>query len=337
MSAAAVHPIGPDQAASRLASPDACERHSPLGDAPLLVVDLRAGCDDADARALWAGLPQLPCPAVALASTRTRATDAFDVVVPDEAALVPLAQAVATAPRAAGTLAQVLRRIPVLDLEGGLTLESLAYASLQAGPEFVAWREANPPRAPAPDAEPAVRTERTGDRLRITLHRPAVRNAFSAAMRDALVDALRVAALDPSLRSVVLDGAGPAFCAGGDLHEFGTRPDPATAHAVRSTRSAARWLARCAGRVRAEVHGACVGAGTELPAFAARVHAREDAFFQLPELAMGLVPGAGGTVSLTRRIGRQRTAWLALSGQRLPAPQALAWGLVDALAPASGG
>ncbi|MGH7287034.1 MAG: enoyl-CoA hydratase/isomerase family protein, partial [Myxococcota bacterium] len=56
------------------------------------------------------------------------------------------------------------------------------------------------------------------------------------------------------------------------------------------------------------------------------------AFFVLPEVGMGLVPGAGGTVSLPRRIGRQRTAWLALSGRRLPAEEARALGLVDEIA-----
>ena len=61
----------------------------------------------------------------------------------------------------------------------------------------------------------------------------------------------------------------------------------------------------------------CLGAGVELPAFAARVVAHANTSFALPELEMGLVPGAGGTVSLPRRIGRQRTAWLALTGQRL--------------------
>jgi enoyl-CoA hydratase/carnithine racemase len=61
------------------------------------------------------------------------------------------------------------------------------------------------------------------------------------------------------------------------------------------------------------------------------VSAAPDAFFELPELAMGLVPGAGGTASLPRRIGRQRTAWLALSGERIDARTALRWGLVDAI------
>jgi enoyl-CoA hydratase/carnithine racemase len=61
------------------------------------------------------------------------------------------------------------------------------------------------------------------------------------------------------------------------------------------------------------------------------VVASEDAWFQLPELSMGLIPGAGGTLSLPRRIGRQRTAWLALSGARLDAATALRWRLVDAI------
>jgi enoyl-CoA hydratase/carnithine racemase len=69
----------------------------------------------------------------------------------------------------------------------------------------------------------------------------------------------------------------------------------------------------------------------ELPAFARRVVARPDARFWLPEVAMGLVPGAGGTVSIPRRIGRQRTALLALTGTAIDATTALEWGLVDAV------
>ncbi len=72
-----------------------------------------------------------------------------------------------------------------------------------------------------------------------------------------------------------------------------------------------------------------MGAGIELAAFARQVAAREDAFFQLPEVAMGLVPGAGGTVSIPQRIGRQRTAYLALSGLRVDADIAHRWGLID--------
>jgi enoyl-CoA hydratase/carnithine racemase len=172
-------------------------------------------------------------------------------------------------------------------------------------------------------------SRREHERLQVTLNRPDRHNAFSAEMRDGLVEALQVAALDPSIREIVIDGAGPSFCSGGDLNEFGTFPDPATAHAVRSTRNASRAIAACAERVQVRVHGICMGAGVELPAFAARVVAHADTSFALPELEMGLVPGAGGTVSLPRRIGRQRTAWLSLTGQRLDATRARDWGLVD--------
>jgi enoyl-CoA hydratase/carnithine racemase len=70
-----------------------------------------------------------------------------------------------------------------------------------------------------------------------------------------------------------------------------------------------------------------------MAAFAKRVIAAENAFFQLPELEMGVIPGAGGCVSIPRRIGRQRAAFMAISGRRINARTALAWGLVDAIDP----
>ena len=92
-----------------------------------------------------------------------------------------------------------------------------------------------------------------------------------------------------------------------------------TAHAVRSLRLPAAALLQCGERIEFHVHGACIGAGAELPAFAARVYAARDTYFQLPEIRLGLIPGAGGCVSLPRRIGRQRTAYMALSGERIEA------------------
>jgi enoyl-CoA hydratase/carnithine racemase len=84
-------------------------------------------------------------------------------------------------------------------------------------------------------------------------------------------------------------------------------------------------------RVTAFLHGACLGAGIELPAFADRVHATADTRIGLPEIGLGLMPGAGGTVSLPRRIGRWRTAFMALTGDPIGAQQALRWGLIDAI------
>ena len=118
---------------------------------------------------------------------------------------------------------------------------------------------------------------------------------MAAAMRDALVEALEVALADPGLQ-VRLRGAGRSFCSGGDLDEFGTAPDPVTAHEVRVEQSVGRRLHQLGDRLTVEVHGACVGAGTELAAFGARVVASGFTFFRLPEVSMGLIPGAGGTV-----------------------------------------
>ena len=74
------------------------------------------------------------------------------------------------------------------------------------------------------------------------------------------------------------------------------------------------------------------GPASSFPAFAGRVVARSDARFGLPEVGLGLIPGAGGTVSVTRRVGRHRAAYLALSGETIDASTALSWGLVDAIA-----
>jgi len=286
-------------------------------------------------------MPQIPSPTIALitcddpdglsADARAIATRA-DVVVTSNDHLAAIIDTITHAPLAAMTLVQLLRTSLDVDVHTGLIHESLAYSSLQGGPELARWLASHPaPATTAPDATSVVRVERNGTRLDLILDRPASHNAFSVRMRDALAEALAMVASDPTITQIVLRGRGPSFCSGGDLTEFGTAPDPATAHAVRSTRSIGRWLAEHAPRVQAEVHGACVGAGIELAAFANTVTANTNAYFQLPEVGMGLVPGAGGTVSLPRRIGRQRTAWLGLTCARLDAATAQAWGLVDAL------
>ena len=101
--------------------------------------------------------------------------------------------------------------------------------------------------------------------------------------------------------------------------------------AVTSGKARAPWrvIDRIASKVTVYAHGACVGAGTEIAAYAGRVVAAPDAFFALPEVRMGLVPDAGGSVSVPRRIGRWRAAWLMLTGDRLPAATAVRWGLAD--------
>ena len=219
----------------------------------------------------------------------------------------------------------VTEHLPVAD---ALVVESLAYSMLLGAGDFRAWRDRTPAR-PVPEKAEPVRLERDGDRLTVTLDVPERHNAFGRAVRDGLLAALDVVRLDATVREVRLVGAGPSFCSGGDLDEFGTARDPALAHATRLDASAGRAVHGLRARMRPVLHGACIGAGIEVPAFADRVLAREGAWFCLPELAFGLIPGAGGTVSLPRRIGRWRTACLALTGARLDLDTALAWGLVD--------
>ena len=252
-----------------------------------------------------------------------------------DAALSRLDEVIGRHPTAATVVVQLLRLSGGLSVADALVAESLAYSVLQAGPEHARWLAARRSR-PAPASarrpaagEPPVLVGRRDDELSVILNRPARRNAYSAEMRDALVDALGLAVADPSVGHVLLAGSGPCFSSGGDLDEFGTLDDPATAHTVRTSRNAGLRLAALAGRTTVSVQGPCYGAGVELPAFAGDVVARPGTTFTLPEMAMGLIPGAGGTVSIPRRIGRGRAAWLALSGVDLDLPTALAWGLVD--------
>jgi enoyl-CoA hydratase/carnithine racemase len=241
-----------------------------------------------------------------------------------------LRAAAAASPQATLALAQVLHASEQLDVSPALNVESFAYSTLLGGAEFRRWLASRPGRpVPPPGPEPAVLAERSGGVLRLTLNRPSRRNAYSREMRDALAEALLVPAMDPTIGHVVITGTGPSFCSGGDLDEFGTAPDTATAHFVRTSGGAAGLLHRIAGRTEVRVHGACVGAGIELPAFAGRVVADPGTTFRLPEVGMGLIPGAGGTVSIPRRIGRWRTMYLALSGTLLDASTALSWGLAD--------
>jgi Enoyl-CoA hydratase/isomerase len=231
---------------------------------------------------------------------------------------------IVNAPLAARSLAVLLRSIEGVPVEAGLAMESAVYSTLQAGPEFAVWRS-SASRSADTDDRVTVLLDRDVDDLVITLDRPARHNAISTRLRDELAAALAVPLSDHSIRSVFLRGNGPSFCSGGDLDEFGSRPDPATAHVTRLARSPARMIDALGDRITVDVDGATMGGGVEMAAFARRVRAAPDTRIALPEIGLGLIPGAGGTVSLSRRIGRQRTAALALSVQ-LPNPRRLTSG-----------
>jgi enoyl-CoA hydratase/carnithine racemase len=335
-----------------LGSPEVDERLSAAHGTPMAVVGL-GGAADVDPLMLRPRVDALNSVLVGVLHRGERASQAaaglLDVTlydesiteppshgvgVPDVGAAIDVLTANVTAhPLAAATLAVLLRGSGSLSVSLGLAAESAAYSTLQSGPEFATWLASRTPRNRAPAPDPVVLADRVEDLLHLTLNSPEIHNAFSRRMRDQLCELLRLADADPSITRLLVDGAGPSFCSGGFLDEFGQLPDPATAHVVRTTRSAARLMHRLADRTQVHLHGTVAGAGIELAAFAEVVVADPGTSISLPELSLGLIPGAGGTVSLPSRIGRQRTAWLGLSGAKIDASTAAAWGLVDVVQP----
>ena len=329
-----------DQLRQRLRIAASAEQLSPLFGCDCIVLDLRSARADE-----WMTLAQPfggpHCPVVA----HIRAGDGeqsdpglptwLDVACASHADLDAVVAATLASPMAALALVQLLRHNEHASVTDGLFAESLTYSTLQGGAVFSAWleqrRASRRERPHVADVLPLVRMDCDGARWLLTLNRPHARNAYSAGLRDALVEALQCVAEAQTPLAIVVRGSGPSFSAGGDLNEFGEARDGAVAHAIRSTRSAAQLIHQLRDRITFEVHGACIGAGIELPAFAHRIVAAPDSFFRLPEVAMGLIPGAGGTVSMLRRVGRLRLTQMALSGMRVDAPTALAWGLIDAI------
>jgi len=276
-------------------------------------------------------LSRLPCPSIALVAEPNQAK-AFDLIVESHDELARLETALRPNPIASTVLIQALRIIEQIDVQAGLVVESLAYATLQQGEEFRRWLAgiSRPSASSDRDGLPIQVSQRDGEQD-IVLNRPEARNEIDVAMRDALFEAFSRAALDPDLTRIRVSGAGDSFSVGGALRDFGQIDSAAAAHLIRSERLPARMLADHGQRYHFHLHGACVGAGIEMAAFAGRVTAEPNTFFRLPEVSMGLIAGAGGCVSITKRIGRQKAAWMMITGARVTAKTALGWGLIDAI------
>jgi len=346
-------PLSPAGLVASLSDPDWAEEAVTTAASPLTVVDVDV--DDGSAGHLPAAAPMhlpggsVPWRVIVGVAERARPEvppGVFDTLLcrgpalPGWTRVEDLDQALSSitrtcrrAPMSACVMAQLLRLNERLSTAEATLSESLAYSMLLAGPEFAAWLAERPPMTYRPGDEP-VEIGSDGDIVTITLNRPHVRNAYDSATRDRLVDVLRPLAALPSCPPVRLGGRGPSFCSGGDLSQFGTAADPVTAHRVRTSRLPGLLLQAVG--ATAWVHGSCVGAGIELPAFCPLVVAAPGTTFRLPEVPMGLVPGAGGTASILARIGRHRTAYMALSASEITARDALQWGLVDAVRPLPG-
>jgi 2-(1,2-epoxy-1,2-dihydrophenyl)acetyl-CoA isomerase len=180
-----------------------------------------------------------------------------------------------------------------------------------------------------------VLTARDGGVLTITLNRPDVYNAFNRALHAALHDAL-TEATDPTVRCVVVTGAGRGFCAGQDLKEFQTLPGSIADALEDSYHPNVRLVRSLEKPVIAAVNGAAAGAGLSF-ACACDVRVASDAASFVPGfIGIGLVPDAGGSWFLHRLLGFARAFEWMSSNRRLTAQEALDWGLVSEVIPAEG-
>ncbi|MBI4518142.1 MAG: enoyl-CoA hydratase/isomerase family protein [Deltaproteobacteria bacterium] len=179
-----------------------------------------------------------------------------------------------------------------------------------------------------PSSTPAVLYEKDGPVAIVSLNRPEVLNAYNVAMRDGLFEVLAAVRDDPEVRVMVLRGNGPAFSTGGDVREFGAAPSPVVARAVRFQRDVWGTLKALPQPTIAAVHGYAVGGGFEMALLCDICIAAADARFGLPETGLGMIPGVAGTQTATRLFGVGRALDLMLTGRRLSAKEALAFGLV---------
>jgi 2-(1,2-epoxy-1,2-dihydrophenyl)acetyl-CoA isomerase len=183
-------------------------------------------------------------------------------------------------------------------------------------------------------AEPPILLRRDGGVAHIRLNRPAVLNALDQAMVEALHEAVRGFATDPSPRCVVLSGVGRGFMAGGDIGLFhGPGAAAAIARLIEPFHAVLRMLAALPAPVLASLHGPVAGAGMSLAIAADLAIAAEDARLSLAYLRIGTSPDGGGTWALPRLVGLRRAIGIALLDETIDARAALDLGLVNRVVP----
>src|ERR1700741_3875401 len=175
-----------------------------------------------------------------------------------------------------------------------------------------------------------ILTETKGSILRVTVNRPAKKNAMTSAMYIALADVLNEAARDDEVSVVIWDAAGDSFSAGNDVEDFLKNP-PGPGESPQARLGNA--LLNLDKPVIAAVKGAAVGGGTTLLTHCDFVYASATAKFQLPFVNLGLVPEFGSSWSLPARAGHLRAAELIMLGLPFDARHAAEIGLVTRVVP----
>ncbi|MEM7224541.1 MAG: 3-hydroxyacyl-CoA dehydrogenase NAD-binding domain-containing protein [Pseudomonadota bacterium] len=176
-----------------------------------------------------------------------------------------------------------------------------------------------------PTAKGPVGTRVEGGVAVISIDNPPV-NALSQAVRQGLLEALAAAQADDAVIAIVVLGAGRTFIAGADIREFGQPPaGPGLSQVIDALEASAK-------PVTAAIHGVALGGGLELALGCHYRVAAPEARVGLPEVALGLIPGAGGTQRLPRLVGVEAAVDLITSGRHVPAPEARELEILDALA-----
>lgn len=169
--------------------------------------------------------------------------------------------------------------------------------------------------------------------LTLTLNRPKARNALNNSLLEQIALSLESAQNDESIGTVVISGNEQFFAAGADLKEMASRDMPATLNDPRPQLWAR--IERFNKPLLATVNGYALGAGCELAMLCDIVIAGDNARFGLPEITLGIMPGAGGTQRLIRSVGKALAYKMVLTGETITAQQALQAGLVADICPAA--
>lgn len=172
---------------------------------------------------------------------------------------------------------------------------------------------------------------RHGRVLLLTLNRPAARNALNNGLLSELASTLEAVAADSEISVCVITGNARFFAAGADLNEMAEKDLPATLNDIRPQLWAR--INAFSKPLIAAVNGYALGAGCELALLCDVVIGGENARFGLPEITLGIMPGAGGTQRLIRSVGKSLASKMVLTGESITARQALAAGLVSDVHP----
>jgi 2-(1,2-epoxy-1,2-dihydrophenyl)acetyl-CoA isomerase len=178
------------------------------------------------------------------------------------------------------------------------------------------------------DDDAAVRT--------VTLNRPQKRNAIDIGLRIALAEAIESADRDPAIRVIILAGAGPVFCSGGDISTMERMPAERALERINLAQRVIRAIWNTPKPVLAAVEGSAYGAGTALAAACDRVVAARDATFATTFTNIGLAGDMGASVSLPARVGAARARQMLMLPAPVSAAEALEMGLIDARQLAAG-